>query len=58
MKGIITMKNYEQLIRSEEFVNLLTLPFDDELDTYTREDIIQMITKAYAALERFEGLGE
>lgn len=52
------MKNYEQLIRSEEFVNLLTLPFDDELDTYTREDIIQMITKAYAALERFEGLGE
>lgn len=52
------MKNYEQLIRSEEFVNLLTLPFDDELDTYTREDIIQMITNAYAALERFEGLGE
>lgn len=33
-----------------ELYNLLTLPMDDQLEDYSREDIIQMITEAYKSI--------
>lgn len=33
-----------------ELYNLLTLPMDDQLEDYTREDIIQMIIEAYKSI--------
>ena len=42
MKNTITI--------TPELYNLLTLPMDDQLEDYTREDIIQMITRAYESI--------
>lgn len=33
-----------------ELWNLLTLPMDDQLDDFTREDIIKLITKAWESV--------
>ena len=34
-----------------ELYNLLTLPLDDQVDDFTREDIIQMIEAAYESIK-------
>lgn len=34
-----------------ELYNLLTLPMDDQLEDYTREDILQMIEAAWKSIQ-------
>lgn len=43
MKNTITL--------TAELYNLLTLPMDDQLEDFTREDIIQMIQNAYNSIQ-------
>ena len=34
-----------------EVFNLLTLPFADDVDDYTKEDILRLITKAFESVQ-------
>lgn len=34
-----------------ELFNLLTLPFADDVDDYTKEDILRLITAAYESIQ-------
>lgn len=37
-----------------ELFNLLTLPFADDVDEYTREDILNLIQKAFDSIRQGE----
>lgn len=55
--NIIVKKKTKELIimfnnnLTPELFNLLTLPFSDDVDDYTKEDILRLITAAYESIQ-------
>lgn len=40
----------KEIIMTPELFNLLTLPFDDDVEDYTKEDILNLIEKAFNSI--------